>query len=146
MSGVINVSRHIHNSLTAMKKYTKEDFDKFEKDDSGCTICPTGDYTEIKHFPEGCSFAEWCSFGKGCSFENKGKAKPGYPFMAFVGAVSRKGSKVYFFNLEIGIYVRCECYHGTIEEFRDRVKTQKADPLYLDFAELAEKKFTTAKL
>ena len=51
-----------------MKKYTLEDFEKFEKDDNDRIICPTGDYTEIKQFPEHCSFGEWCSFGNHCSF------------------------------------------------------------------------------
>lgn len=69
-----------------MKKYTIEDFAKFERV-NGRIICPTGDYTNIKEFPswcclgayslfgdgcrfgERCSFGEWCSFGEGCSFD-----------------------------------------------------------------------------
>ena len=56
-----------------MKKYTQEDFEGFEVVD-GRRICPSGDYTNIKHFFEecsfgrGCSFGEWCYFGRGCSF------------------------------------------------------------------------------
>lgn len=50
-----------------MKKYTQEDFDKFEIID-GIKQCPTGDYTNIELFAKGCSFAEGCSFAKGCSF------------------------------------------------------------------------------
>ena len=51
-----------------MKKYTQADFDNFEVDEYGHKICPTGDYTTIDNFGEGCSFGEWCSFGEACSF------------------------------------------------------------------------------
>lgn len=118
-----------------MIKYTLKDFESFEKDDLENIICPNGDYTQIKNFPER------CSFGERCSFENIGCAKSGYPFMAFVGAGSSPGSKSYFFNLENGIYVRCGCFLGTISDFKERVKTRNADQLYLQFAELVEKKF-----
>lgn len=50
-----------------MKKYTIEDFAKFERV-NGRIICPTGDYTNIKEFPSWCSFGESCSFGNRCSF------------------------------------------------------------------------------
>ena len=51
-----------------MKKYTQEDFEKFEIDENGYRLCPSGDYTEISKFPERCSFGEWCSFDERCSF------------------------------------------------------------------------------
>ena len=51
-----------------MKKYTQADFDNFEVDEYGRTICPTGDYTAIKSFGERCSFGARCSFGEGCCF------------------------------------------------------------------------------
>lgn len=50
-----------------MKKYTIEDFDKFEIID-GYINCPSGDYSSIKKFPEKCSFGEVCRFGERCSF------------------------------------------------------------------------------
>ena len=50
-----------------MKKYTIEDFDKFEIID-GYINCPRGDYSSIKKFPEKCRFGVWCRFGAGCSF------------------------------------------------------------------------------
>ena len=61
--------------------------------------------------------------------------------MAFVGAGSRIGSKVYFFNLEDGIYVRCGCSFSSIKDFEKRVKSENADTLYLDFARIAKKNF-----
>ncbi len=39
-----------------MKKYTQSDFDNFEVDKNGYKICPSGDYTQISSFGEGCSF------------------------------------------------------------------------------------------
>lgn len=51
-----------------MKKYTQQEFNNFEKDDYGYIICPSGDYTEIKYFPECCIFGECCSFSERCSF------------------------------------------------------------------------------
>lgn len=104
-------------------------------------------------FGEECSFGEWCSFGKWCSFgedcffgeecsfEGKGEYIGDYPFLAFVGFGSRIGSKVYFFNLQDGIYVRCGCWLSDIAGFRERVKAKNADAMYLDLCDLVERKF-----
>ena len=51
-----------------MKRYTLEDFKKFERNKFGFIICPSGDYTEIKEFPACCSFENWCNFDEHCSF------------------------------------------------------------------------------
>lgn len=129
-----------------MKKYTQADFDAFEVID-GIKQCPSGDYSDIRVFGERCSFGvfcsfgEWCSFGKGCSFEEKGEYIGDYPFLAFVGFGSRIGSKVYFFNLQDGIYVRCGCWLSDIAGFRERVKEKNADAMYLDLCDLVERKF-----
>lgn len=92
-------------------------------------------------FGEWCSFGEYCSFDKKCSFEGKGEYIGDYPFMAFVGFGSRIGSKVYFFNLQDGIYVRCGCWLSDIAGFRERVKAKNADAMYLDLCDLVERKF-----
>lgn len=135
-----------------MKKYTQADFDAFEVID-GIKQCPSGDYSDIQIFGEwcsfgrdcsfgkGCSFGEGCSFGGGCSFEEKGEYIGDYPFLAFVGFGSRIGSKVYFFNLQDGIYVRCGCWLSDIAGFRERVKAKNADAMYLDLCDLVERKF-----
>ena len=141
-----------------MKKYTQADFDAFEVID-GIKQCPSGDYSDIRVFGESCSFGAWCSFGaccsfgedcsfdedcsfgKGCSFEDKGEYIGDYPFLAFVGFGSRIGSKVYFFNLQDGIYVRCGCWLSDIAGFRERVKAENADAMYLDLCDLVERKF-----
>lgn len=147
-----------------MKKYTQADFDAFEVID-GIKQCPSGDYSDIRvfgercyfgercsfgewcsfgercYFGERCSFGEWCSFGERCSFEGKGEYIGDYPFLAFVGFGSRIGSKVYFFNLQDGIYVRCGCWLSNIAGFRERVKEKNADAMYLDLCDLVERKF-----
>ena len=147
-----------------MKKYTQADFDAFEVID-GIKQCPSGDYSDIQvfsdrcSFGEDCSFGEYCSFGKWCSFskqcsfgedcsfgeecsfEGKGEYIGDYPFLAFVGFGSRIGSKVYFFNLQDGIYVRCGCWLSDIAGFRERVKAKNADAMYLDLCDLVERKF-----
>ena len=141
-----------------MKKYTQADFDAFEVID-GIKQCPSGDYSDIRvfgkrcSFGNRCSFGEWCSFGKWCSFgedcffgeecsfEGKGEYIGDYPFLAFVGFGSRIGSKVYFFNLQDGIYVRCGCWLSDIARFRERVKAKNTDAMYLDLCDLVERKF-----
>ena len=141
-----------------MKKYTQADFDAFEVID-GIKQCPSGDYSDIQvfsdrcsfgedcsfgeecSFGEDCSFGEYCSFGEWCSFEDKGEYIGDYPFLAFVGFGSRIGSKVYFFNLQDGIYVRCGCWLSDIAGFRERVKAKNADAMYLDLCDLVERKF-----
>ena len=129
-----------------MKKYTQADFDAFEVID-GIKQCPSGDYSDIQVFGEDCSFGrdcsfgDWCSFGVCCSFEEKGEYIGDYPFLAFVGFGSRIGSKVYFFNLQDGIYVRCGCWLSDIAGFRERVKEKNADAMYLDLCDLVERKF-----
>ena len=135
-----------------MKEYTQADFNAFEVID-GIKQCPSGDYSDIQifgkwcSFGERCSFGKWCSFGacctfgEWCSFEDKGEYIGDYPFLAFVGFGSRIGSKVYFFNLQDGIYVRCGCWLSDIAWFRERVKAKNTDAMYLDLCDLVERKF-----
>lgn len=117
-----------------MEEYTQADFDAFEVID-GIKQCPSGDYSDIQ------IFGEECSFDERCSFEDKGEYIGDYPFLAFVGFGSRIGSKVYFFNLQDGIYVRCGCWLSDIAGFRERVKAKNADAMYLDLCDLVERKF-----
>ncbi|MCT4662678.1 MAG: hypothetical protein N4A40_12525 [Tissierellales bacterium] len=57
-----------------MKKYTQEEYNKFEMDDvNNIRFCPTGDYSNIKlfdrcEFGDGCKFGEHSIFGFGCTF------------------------------------------------------------------------------
>ena len=52
-----------------MKIYSEDGIKKFERDECGRLICPSGDYTQIKSFSECCSFGEYCNFGEYCSFD-----------------------------------------------------------------------------
>lgn len=128
------VSNSRRKSTIIMKRYTQAEFDAIDRDEYGIKHCPTGDYSQIN------SFGESCNFGKYCSFEAIDLYVGVYPFVAFIGGGSRIGSKVYLFNLEQGIYVRCGCFLGTLAEFRERVKETGADPMYLDIADLAERR------
>ena len=118
----------------------------------GCSFGRCCSFGERCSFGKQCSFGEWCSFGRccsfgeGCSFEDKGEYIGDYPFLAFVGFGSRIGSKVYFFNLQDGIYVRCGCWLSDIAGFRERVKAENADAMYLDLCDLVERKFDRKKL
>ena len=104
-----------------MKKYTEKDLKTFKRNEQGWLICPSGDYTEIRTFPEKCAFGSWCDFGEGCSHE-------GLTNSIYV-AVDRIGSelrKTYFFKAEEGYFVRAGCFFGTIDEFKEQVhKTRR---------------------
>ena len=106
-----------------------------------CSFGKGCSFSESCSFGERCSFSENCSFSERCSFEGKGEYIGDYPFLAFVGFGSRIGSKVYFFNLQDGIYVRCGCWLSDIAGFRERVKAENADAMYLDLCDLVERKF-----
>ena len=147
-----------------MKKYTQADFDNFEVDEYGRTICPTGDYTAIKSFDEWCSFGalcrfgelccfgalcifdEWCSFGGRCSFgelciyEN-GAVKNGR-YVA-VDRIGSKNRKAYFYIDENGnMFVRAGCWFSDMAAFKERVKKVHAGTIhektYLAACDLAE--------
>ena len=110
----------------AMKKYTQSDFDNFEVDENGYKICPSGDYTQISSFGEGCRFGAWCSFGEvcifgaWCSFENGAVKNGRYVAVDRIGSANRKA---YFFMDEDGkMFVRAGCWFSDMAAFRERVK------------------------
>ena len=115
------------------------DFGKECSFDRWCSFGEDCSFGKVCYFGKNSHFGELCDFGEKCSFENIGESKPGYPFIILTGGGSSEGSKVYFFNLQAGIYVRCGCFLGTLDEFRTHMKDNQSDPLYLDFADLAEK-------
>ena len=124
-----------------MKKYTQSDFDNFEVDENGYKICPSGDYTQISSFGEGCSFGVWCSFGERCSFENGAVKNGRYVAVDRIGSANRKA---YFFMDEDGkMFVRAGCWFSDMATFRERVKEVHAGTIHektylaaCDFAEL----------
>lgn len=116
-----------------MRAHTEKDFDTFERHDD-YIICPSGDYSQVKKFPERCSFGEGCSFGgrcrfgKGCSFEAKRVTTSGTnPYFA-VDRIGSEFRKAYFFLSDDGqIYIRAGCFFGTEDEFLRKLHADK-DP------------------
>ena len=118
---------------------TKEQFDSFPTI-IGYKMCPTGDYSMLSKFTEGCkfaegcrfvegcSFAEGCKFAEGCSFEN-GRTPNFYnkPFFA-VDRIGMHNRKVYFFDFKEGFYIRAGCFFGTENELLEKLK--KDDDLH----------------
>lgn len=116
---------------------------------NGIKQCPSGDYSAIKNFGEwcsfsyGCRFGEQCSFGEKCSFENGNIAKTGYPLLTF-GGFGTLNRTTYFFNCEDGIFVRCGCFSGNINNFREQVKLTREGKIaeeYFAIADLVERKW-----
>lgn len=93
-----------------MEVYTQEEFDAIKRDKYGVKNCPTGDYTQIKSFPEYCSFGEWCSFGERCSFGEKCSFEAARVINGTYFACDRIGSekrKTYFSRVITGaLYVQ----------------------------------------
>ena len=95
-----------------------------------CFFAKHCSFAEYCSFSERCSFSEYCSFAQGCSFAErcsfaKGIKIEGYhKLIAYIG-IDRIGSrlgKTYFFKCKDGLFVRCGCWFGTMEDFTDRVK------------------------
>lgn len=119
-----------------MKVYTIDDLEKFERDDFGRLVCPTGDYTQIKVFGEycvfgeGCRFGEYCIFGEYCNFGECCRFENIVEVIDRVIKIDRIGSRngcTYFFKTLSEIYVRCGCFFGTLEEFEEQVNETHED-------------------
>lgn len=124
----------------ALHKYTQEEFDALPGNEFGCKICPTGDYTEIRTFPNfsrfgnGAKFGNWAEFGNGaafgknCSFEG-GRVKNG-TFVTF-GRIGSKNRTAYFYIDENGkFFVRAGCWFSDEDSFVERVKDVHGGTIY----------------
>lgn len=109
-----------------MKKYTIEDMKAFPVI-NGVRQCPTGDYSGIQSFGADCSFGERCRFGKECECEFGI-----FDGMRTYGGAGRYGRTTYFFHIpdKNAIYVRCGCFHGTLEEWEQQVVETHGDSRY----------------
>ena len=99
-------------------------------------------FGEQCRFGERCSFGERCRFGGQCKVENNKEIKEMIKFEGF-GSIHRC---TYFFKLTDGrIYVRCGCFAGYIDKFREQVKETHGDNKfakeYEAVADLAEMHF-----
>ena len=96
-------------------------------------------------FGERCRFGEWCNFGAECRLEGGHIAAPGYPLLTF-GGFGSANRTTYAFNCQDGIWVRCGCFSGSLEEFREKVRERHGDtPFaieYLAVADLIERRFS----
>ena len=103
-------------------------------------LCSFGQYC---NFGNSCTFGEGCYFARQCRFENGHVAKQGYPLLGFSG-FGTKNRTTYFFNCEDGIWVRCGCFFGDIEQFRKQVKKTRKGRIkkeYLMIADLVKMKW-----
>lgn len=109
-----------------MKVYTEKDLEGFKRDDLGRLICPSGDYTQIKSFGEGCSFGDGCSFGEGCSFGrwcSFERGRVSYGRYVAVDRIGMEKRKAYFFADKDGnIFVRAGCWFSDLSAFKKRVR------------------------
>ena len=125
-----------------------------------CEFCNDCSFSEDCTFGLTCSFGIWClfntcqigqdsSFGECCIFEGKcifengHVSKNKYPLLIFSGFGTVRRT-TYFFNCTDGIWVRCGCFFGDIEQFRERVKQTRKGRLgkeYLMIADLVEMKW-----
>lgn len=132
-----------------MERYNEEDLENFERDCLDHIICPSGDYTVIKDFPDNCvfessclfgnwsNFGKWCSFGGRCIFGELSKFgekcnHEGLTNSIYV-AIDRIGSelrKTYFFKAEEGYFVRAGCFFGTLDEFKTKLNETHGDTIH----------------
>ena len=141
-----------------MKKWTQEEVDQITPDEYGVRRFPTGDYSGIKSFGEGCSFGDGCSFGEGCrfgegcsfgevcSFGERCSFEAGRISNGRYAAVDRIGSEqrtAYFFKGDEGLFVRAGCWFSSLEDFKARVREvhsgTRHEREYLAACDLAER-------
>ena len=63
-----------------LRKYTQAEFDAIPRDRKGRKICPPGDYTSIKFFPEKTCFGPYSKFAENSKFERFCHVGPGSVF------------------------------------------------------------------
>ena len=130
-----------------MKILTKEKYkelDETNRDKNGWLDLSNYDCSEIKEFGYGITFGNNITFGDFIKFGSyiiiEGEYKL-ISYLKFGGFGSRNYSDTYIYNCEEGIYVRCGCFFGSMEEFIKRVKDEKGDIFYIDICGLSVKKF-----
>jgi len=113
----------------------------------GCNFNVWCDFGNECHFGYKCTFDICCVFGNECDFDKECKVEKDIvllDFLKFEGFGSESRC-TYFFKHPEGIYIRCGCFHGTIEEFRNKVQkthmNNKYAQGYLKIADLAEWQF-----
>ncbi|WP_418440678.1 hypothetical protein [Anaerotignum lactatifermentans] len=109
----------------------------------GCSFGEWCSFGKRCSFGEECSFGKWCSFGEGCSFGEECSFGEGMQFrrgcecefgkfqkMLSAGGFGREGRTTYFFRCTDGIYVRCGCFAGTLDEWAERIQKTHRGSVY----------------
>lgn len=131
-----------------MKQLTQEEFNKLERNKNGYIVIPAyTDCTQIQEFPEWCRFGECCSFGKRCTLEENKELITSY--LISIGGFGSENRTTYFLPVKEGLYVRCGCFGGWLEEFKGRIKETHQDSHYakeyLLMCDLAQMRYKNLK-
>ena len=145
-----------------MKVWTQKDIDAVQPNTLGIRVFPaycrfeagchfeaychfgTGCYFEAGcRFGTYCHFAADCYFGMGCYLESQSE-----PMMTrrlwSAGGIGRDGRTTYAIPMITGVYIRCGCWAGTLDEFREQIVHTHGDNEhaqdYLAVCDLWEKK------
>lgn len=102
-------------------------------------------FGEMCRFGESCSFGEMCSFGEQCRFGQECIIENNVhllKFLKFEGFGREKRCTYFFLDTDKNIFVRCGCFFGNLEKFKEEVKKTHGDKKfgvgYLKVADLAE--------
>lgn len=113
-----------------MSLISQKEIDNWGKDELG-----------YRYFPRNSRFGEDCSFGEACIIENN-KELIKKNILSFCGFGSENRC-TYFFKTKKGIYIRCGCWAGYLDDFKKKIiethncsKTTKEYLLMCDLAEL----------
>ena len=109
----------------------------------GCSFGRWSRFGEMCSFGKWCRFGEMCNFGEGCVIE-KDKNLIENHILIFNGFGSDNRC-TYVFRVERGIYIRCGCWAGWVDKFKEKVKETHGDSKYakeyLKMCELIEIKY-----
>lgn len=100
--------------------------------DEWCTFGDRCIFGKCCRFSRFCSFGKHCSFGECCSFGEQCRCEFGeFEKMSTIGGFGREERTTYFFKLTDGnIGVRCGCFTGNLNEFREKVKETHGETKY----------------
>jgi hypothetical protein len=124
------------------KILTKEKYNELDnnhRDEYGWLNLSNYDCSEIKEFGNCIRFGDGIKFGDDIKFGNRirfgydimfgnnitieGKYKL-KSYLKFCGFGSRSNTDTYIYNCEEGIFVRCDCFFDSMEEFIERVEDE----------------------
>lgn len=113
-----------------MKNITQKEFNNLPSE-NGVKICPGHtDYANIA------SFGERASFGEGCMLEGDKELIGSTIYCA--GGLGSKSRTTYGIPTKEGVFIRCGCWSGWLNEFRARIeKVYKDNPIQREYVLMA---------